>query len=706
MKHTKPLLLSVALGCSLAPLSQAQSATPLWVKFKENTLSNIELKKQESSHYQTQVKLPKGLYFFRVADSENNCGSSFAPAETQRIRFNKSNPVEPCIDDQFFKLKVIKEADYLISLDNTNQPAITVKRLKGKSVAVKRKPPAVECQSWDGKPVTVDVHSTFSEGETVRDFYSGQTTQVSNGQLTFMPAAESGGLLLLESVDQSSNQQQTDSFDWRNATVYFAMTDRFANGDTSNDNAYGRRKDNKQEIGTFHGGDLKGVTEKLDYLQDLGVTAIWLTPLAEQVHGFVGGGKDGSFPFYGYHGYWAKDFTKVDAAFGDEAAMTQLVDEAHKRGIRVVLDIVLNHPGYATAQDLAELTPELTQLSPEQARNWSPAAGENWHDINRNTDFNSRQWNLWWGKDWVRAGLPGYQQPGTTDETINLSGLPDFITESEAPVDLPVFLKRKKDTFAEQLNNATVTDYLIKWQTDWVRKYGIDGFRADTVKHIDPEIWQKLKLTANQALNDWRAANPEKTLDDQPFWMVGEYWGHGANRDYLYDNGFDSIINFDFQRYEALPGSQCLSQLDPLFRKSSKNMQESRDLNPMNYISSHDTKLFWNDFKDIALQKSAATALMMAPGAAQIYYGDETARDAGAHPVDDPAQGTRSDMNWSQIRGDRSELLKHWQVLSNFRKTHSSVGAGEHHKLSDAPYSFSRVSEDDRVMVVYPGKAS
>ena len=111
-------------------------------------------------------------------------------------------------------------------------------------------------------------------------------------------------------------------------------------------------KDGKDEVGTFHGGDLKGVIEKLDYIKSLGTDAIWLSPIVEQIHGFVGGGESGSFPFYGYHGYWTRDFTKIDENFGVDEDLKTLVEEAHKRGIKILLDAVINHSGYATLADL------------------------------------------------------------------------------------------------------------------------------------------------------------------------------------------------------------------------------------------------------------------------------------------------------------------------------------------------------------------
>ncbi|ETJ35452.1 Alpha-amylase, partial [human gut metagenome] len=105
-------------------------------------------------------------------------------------------------------------------------------------------------------------------------------------------------------------------FDWHNATVYFVLTDRFENGDPSNDQSYGRHKDGMAEIGTFHGGDLRGLTNKLDYLQQLGVNALWISAPFEQIHGWVGGGTKGDFPHYAYHGYYTQDWTNLDANMG------------------------------------------------------------------------------------------------------------------------------------------------------------------------------------------------------------------------------------------------------------------------------------------------------------------------------------------------------------------------------------------------------
>jgi len=125
---------------------------------------------------------------------------------------------------------------------------------------------------------------------------------------------------------------------WEDAVLYFVIVDRFADGDKGNNNGVDR-----SAKGTFHGGDLRGLRQQLDELADLGITALWITPVVENIPGFVTGA---GFPDWGYHGYWADDFYAVDRRFGSEEELKALVDDAHARGIEVLLDVVYNHAGY------------------------------------------------------------------------------------------------------------------------------------------------------------------------------------------------------------------------------------------------------------------------------------------------------------------------------------------------------------------------
>ena len=142
----------------------------------------------------------------------------------------------------------------------------TVSQDVSRTTTAGRREDTLATTAWQVQALSVDVSRVFADGQQLRDAYSGQLATVEGGQVRMTPAPQSGGLLLLE----AAAAQAKPDHDWRNATVYFALTDRFANGDPSNDRSYGRQPDGEQEIGTFHGGDLKGLTGQLDYLQQLG----------------------------------------------------------------------------------------------------------------------------------------------------------------------------------------------------------------------------------------------------------------------------------------------------------------------------------------------------------------------------------------------------------------------------------------------------
>ncbi len=452
-----------------------------------------------------------------------------------------------------------------------------------------------------------------------------------------------------------------------NPIVYFVVTDRFANGNPANDGSYGRRKDGEQEIGTFHGGDLAGLTAKLKegYFTQLGVNAIWITAPYEQIRGWVVGGKN-EFKHYSYHGYYALDFTVLDQNMGTPDELREFVDTAHAQGVRVLFDVVMNHPGYADINTLSEFVPGLLW------KGWQQYTLKDYHSW---IDYNNFAFGDWWGGKWVRAGLPGYGEGGRDDLTMQLAYLPDFRTDSKEFVGLPKFLKNKPGTRAVELPNTTVRGYLVKWLSDWVRDYGIDGFRCDTAKHVELDAWKDLKTAATAALADWKARNPGKKIDDAPFWMTGEVWGQDVSRNAYFDNGFDSLINFEFQDRVGA------TSLEAIYSDYASKLGPRR-FDVLSYLSSHDTRLF-----DRSKLQNAGTALMLAPGGVQIYYGDESGRKEGPATVGDPQQATRSDMNWQAMD---AELLAHWRKLGDFRRRHPAIARGEHRKLADTPYVFSR----------------
>jgi alpha-amylase len=586
-------------------------------------------------------------------------------------------------------------------------------------------------QGWQpGQPLAFDVSLAFSAGTVLQDAYTATTAAVaSNGTVTFVP--DRSGVVLLEKAGGAPTP-----FRWKNSVVYFVMTDRFLDGNPGNDGSFGRKRDGDQDIGTWHGGDFAGLASKLDYVAGLGATAIWISPFVEQVHGWVGGGVSGDFKHYGYHGYWALDFTRVDPNFGTTTELAALVDGAHARGIRVLADVVMNHPGYATGADLKSYLPNAFDDGTGAAfdaldATTTPTPPRNWFAWNDLVNYRSSAWLDWWSGYWVRAGLgpqnasppylppPDYPPAGTDPLTQSVGFLPDFVTEGASAVPLPPLLSTaphwKSDTAATAQAGFTVRDYLVKWHTDWVRQLGFDGFRCDTAANVELASWLALKDAATTALSDWKTANPGKKLDDAPFWMTGEVFGHGVSKDAYYTSGgFDSLLNFQFQSslatffaaHSTLPA--MASDLDALYASYAAALSPDPSFDALTYFSSHDTELFFEVVRrDPAKMRQAATALLLSPGGVQIFYGDESGRLFGPSGSDNN-QGTRSDMNWS---GTDATILAHFQKLGAFRKRHAAVGAGTHQRIAapSGSYGFVRrladgvVDDTVAVFLVPPG---
>ena len=151
-----------------------------------------------------------------------------------------------------------------------------------------------------------------------------------------------GAMALIGSAN-AAEAPAGDNFTWGNATVYFVITDRFANGDSTNDVNYGRKNDYGSErlnAATFHGGDFKAMIDKAKqgYFTALGIDVVWMTDVYEQIHGWMSGsGEINDFPHYGYHGYYPLDYTQIDKNYGTVAEFRDLVNLLHSQGIRVML---------------------------------------------------------------------------------------------------------------------------------------------------------------------------------------------------------------------------------------------------------------------------------------------------------------------------------------------------------------------------------
>jgi alpha-amylase len=455
-------------------------------------------------------------------------------------------------------------------------------------------------------------------------------------------------------------------FVWEGANLYFLLVDRFKNGNPTKETFFNRTKKTAKLRG-FEGGNIKGIIQKIDdnYFTNLGINVIWLTPIVEQIHDGV---DEGTGTTYGFHGYWTRDWSAMDPNFGNKKDLANLVAKAHAKGIRVMLDAVINHTGPVTEMDSV------------------------------------------WPEGWVRTGPQcKYDNYENTTSCTLVANLPDIKTESTTEVSLPPFLieKWKKegryekeiaslDAFFIRTKYPRLPKYYImKWLTDYISEFGIDGYRCDTVKHTEEIVWLDFKTQCEFAFQLWKKKNPTKVLDDNKFYSVAEVYNYGISTGQnfnfpdkkvnYFQNGFDNMINFEF-KWDA-KGSY-----ETLFSKySDKLNSDLKGFSVLNYVSSHDDGSPFDAKREKAIE--AGTKLLLSPGIAQVYYGDETARSLVVEGTEGDAT-LRSNMNWNdlKINPETQKTLQHWQKLGQFRKNHPAIGAGIHKQISTgSEYVFGRV---------------
>lgn len=505
-----------------------------------------------------------------------------------------------------------------------------------------------------------------------------------------------------------------DPFTWDNVNAYFVFTDRFYNGDTTNDHSYSRKNglSGDENVATFHGGDLAGLTQKLDYFDKLGVNAIWITAPYEQAHGWVSG-KGQKFPHYAFHGYYTLDWSSMDQNMGTVEELRTFVNACHSKGIRVIMDIVMNHVGYNNTQDMVTFNHGYTEHTDgwlEKANN--PDTGKiEWY-ANDTVKWDNSYWDDSWFGPWIRSfGYASGAEYGGS-----CGGLPDVKTELTSSVGIaPVHNKKWNEVDTEEYKkayynpsvddtdwlsvngnyrtdmNVAPADYQIAWLSAWVREVGIDGFRCDTAKHVEPFRWGQLKDACTDALEAWRNdSTKDKKYNgvdtgaadwDESFWMTGECWGWnaigGSGGDYYGTGKFDSMINFSYNGSQGGGTSSAYPSSSDWDKYLSINSAKKDDDNNGNlnnvltYLSSHDTKLCRP-----ADAMEQGTMFTLLPGGIQIYYGDESSRPQAYLGCGDTDMMTRGDMNWDEIEGSKKAQVAHWGKVGNFRKYNPAVGAG------------------------------
>ncbi|MBP8109913.1 MAG: pullulanase-type alpha-1,6-glucosidase, partial [Caldilineaceae bacterium] len=505
--------------------------------------------------------------------------------------------------------------------------------------------------------------------------------------------------------------------------VYFVMTDRFANGNTAND--YGglgggesvtdtlRHGYLPTNSGYFHGGDMAGLTAKLDYLANMGVTAIWMTPPfgndVTQGNGTVAGSSAG------YHGYWGTDFLNIDPHLGDRAAFTTLVDDAHDKGIKVYLDIVVNHTGDVISYD-GGVYDYVTKAS----KPYKDAGG---------TAFDDRDY----------AG--GATFP-TLSAATSFPYSPTFATPDLATIKNPAWLNdptvyhnRGDSTFAGESSNYgdffglddlfTEQPVVLSGLTDlyksWITDFGIDGYRLDTVKHVNTEFWQSF---APAILDHAKAqGKPDFTL-----------FGEVFNGDPAYLSTFTSeaklpsVLDFGFQGAAtnfAVNGTATDNLRDFFAKDDYYTDADSNAYGLATFLSNHDngrigyglTGLNVTDAEMLARDKLAQGLMVFSRGFPIVYYGDEQGFVGGGD------KDGREDMFPSQVASyNDNDLIgtsattaadnfdpTHplYTALADFaalRKAHPALSNGAQiHRTSSAGagvYAFSRIDRAEQIEYV------
>lgn len=479
--------------------------------------------------------------------------------------------------------------------------------------------------------------------------------------------------------------------DWRGEVIYQLMVDRFANGDINND-----RGVVEGDLGRYQGGDWQGVIDNVDYLVDLGVTVVWISPVVRNVESDAG--------FDGYHGYWTQDFLDVNPHFGDLAKLREMVQVLHEHGIMVILDIVTNHVGQVFYYDInkngrpddsvqgsgttspilrvGEYDPDFDPRGVQAFTSLgeSGPAPIEWvviPELNRGPpeppEFANPDW-YWrrgrvtvWGREAEACSQYGID-PSDWDACY------DFVRLQEVTGDFPGGLKDLRTDLPE------VRRALIDVMTHWIDAADIDGFRIDTVKHVEHDFWIEFATAVREYA--YQVGKDNFFMFGEVFdgadWLLGSYTAPGM---------LDSVFYFSqkFRVYDAVyKYGAPTSEIEQLWAERRENYSDQpqgavvdadgNGISPqdllVNFVDNHDVPRFLFDEPDPARLHAALMLLFTQDGIPCLYYGTEQ-RFAGGN---DP--GNREPLWWSGF--DRSAPTYDFvRRLTRMRRTYPELQFGE-----------------------------
>ena len=444
---------------------------------------------------------------------------------------------------------------------------------------------------------TISCLNTVAAGEktipvTVKDIYGNVYTTATN-------------------VTVTERKKSAGDFDWDEAVIYFAVTDRFFDGDAENNDAYGVGDYNIGEKGgsSYHGGDFAGLNQKLDYLKDLGVNTIWITPIVENITEDQHDNKTDTAT-YGYHGYWASDFTKLNKHLGTEQQFKALLDAAHSKGMKIMVDVVLNHAGYGTEKYFNSILTDADGNSISMIR-----------DSNNTISGD--------------------------DKYDSLSDLPDFVTENKA-----------------------VTDQLVTWQTEWMSKYSIDYYRVDTVKHVETTTWEAFKNSLTKVNPDFKMIGEYSGAGYAN--NAGEL-GTGS-MDALLDFDFNDFAQ-KFVTGDISGVESSLQKRNGAINNTATmgSFLSSHDEDSLQYKLVNESKL--SEEEAYNLMKVAATLQITAKGQPVLYYGEEIGQGGANNWPLQTNRRDFDWTELEKQKADSNSIYNHYKTMLAIRNAYTDVFA-------------------------------
>jgi alpha-amylase len=475
--------------------------------------------------------------------------------------------------------------------------------------------------------------------------------------------------LCLAAAEASAQSSQF----WRAQSIYQIMTDRFFDGDASNNNADGNY--NVANAYSVHGGDFKGVEQKLDYIKALGATAIWISPVV-----LNGSGQ--------FHGYAARDFYKVDPHWGSLTNLQHFVQAAHARGLLVIDDIIVNHGDdliYSTdsGYGIFVYPPSgYTLKYRSSSKMFAPP-----FDVYNSTynSANNALTNLFHNN-----GVITNFNDTTQAQLGELSGLDDFRTESDYV----------------RTNMAAIYEY-------WIQQAGFDGFRIDTVKHVDTGFWRSWcpAVHAFAATNGFPNFFMFGEVYDGNEALCGSYTGTEGGGPFLLDSVVDYPLYFTVNSVFATATGNT-EQIEDHYHNVDANYDPATQMQLVTFLDNHDQARFLSSGNANGNTNRLAVALEFlytSRGIPCLYYGTEQAFNGGNDPFD------REDMFAGQFKdgtpGVDSFNMTHplFQLVSklnNFRRLYPALSLGSHVNQWYTPggpglFAYSRVLNTQEVFVVF-----